>query len=129
MHLPARPVKRSSDWVMQLINIVFLLLLYFLVNGTIAGQQEFAAEPPRTLLVTAASPPNDAVVIDEGGAITFRGKQATVETLASLLASEVDVKVVADRRLQALILVGILDRLHDRGVGNISLVTVQNDAP
>ena len=40
MRLAAAPLKRSTDWVLQLINIVFLCLLFFLVNGTIATQEQ-----------------------------------------------------------------------------------------
>jgi hypothetical protein len=29
--------NKSTDWVLQFINIVFLLLLYFIITGTVYG--------------------------------------------------------------------------------------------
>jgi biopolymer transport protein ExbD len=135
MQLPAAPVKRSSDWVLQLINIVFLLLLFFLVNGTIAGQQESQIEPPKSVLVTSGNPPGDAIYIDTAGAIKYRGNSVSAAQVAALLrsgpAADADalpgIKVVADRRLKAAQLVETLRQFRRLGFSDISLITIREN--
>lgn len=139
MQLPASPIKRSSDWVLQLINIVFLLLLFFLVNGTIAGQQDSKIEPPKSILVTAGNPPGDAAYIAADGAMSYQGNAASIEQMVLTLRPDAKVlesgqmvfpaiKIVADRRLKA---VALIDKLRDfrrAGFTDISLITVRDEA-
>ena len=131
--------KRSSDWVLQLINIVFLLLLFFLVNGTIAEQQEIGVEPPRSILITAGNPPRDAVSISREGRIVFRGAPVTADLIVSQLKSDAKAMglegdtlpalvIAADRRLKAARLIDTIDALKGLGVRDISLVTIQDEA-
>jgi biopolymer transport protein ExbD len=137
MRLAAQPLKRSTDWVLQLINIVFLCLLFFLVNGTIATQQDREIVPPRSILIGAGTPPSDAVYVDATGLIKFRGKPATVPEVAATLHREaggpsvpwdqaIKVEIVADRRLNAARLVDLLSEFRHLDIGTLSLVTLRD---
>ena len=139
MRLAQTPVRRSSDWVLQFINIVFLLLLFFLVNGTIAERQDIGVEPPRSILIAAGNPPRDAVSISKEGNIVFRQVPVTVEQIARRLRSDAkalglvgeslpSLVIVADRRFNASRLVDTLNALKRLGVRDISLITVQEEA-
>jgi biopolymer transport protein ExbD len=139
MQLPASSVKHSSDWVLQLINIVFLLLLFFLVNGTIASQQQTAIEPPKSILVTAGNPPGDAVYIAADGEMNYRGNVVSIQRIAAILRQEMEapdngqamlpaIKVVADRRLKAVALIDRLREFRRSGFGDISLITIRDEA-
>ena len=136
MRLAAVLAKRSTDWVLQLINIVFLCLLFFLVNGTIASQQERQIVPPRSILTGGGTLPDDAVYIDASGAIKFRGAPATVPEIAATLHREkasgspqneqpLRVELVADRTLKAATLVDVLSEFRHLDIGTRSLVTVR----
>jgi biopolymer transport protein ExbD len=140
MRLASSPMKRSSDWVLQLINIVFLLLLFFLVNGTIAGPEESGVEPPHSVLIAAGNPPRDAAYIEQDGTWRYRQASASVEQIARQLRSDAAalrlaadtlpaLVIVADRRLKASRLVAGLGELKRLGVRDISLITVQDDTP
>lgn len=140
MRLAASPVKRSSDWVLQLINIVFLLLLFFLVNGTIAAPQDTGVEPPHSVLIAAGNPPRDAAYIDHDGNVRYRQAPASLEQIARQLRSDAaalglagetlpPLVIVADRRLKASRLVASIEELKRLGVRNISLLTVQDETP
>ena len=131
MRLPAAPIKRSSDWVLQLINIVFLLLLFFLVNGTIASQQDAQVEPPKSIMVMATNPPGDAVYIAADGSIKYGGAISTVPQIVSRQEKNtagkiVPIKIVADRRLQAVKLLDVLRDFRAAGAADISLITVRD---
>lgn len=130
MRLPATPVRRSSDWVLQLINIVFLLLMFFLVNGTIASQQDGQVEPPKSILIEAANPPSDAVFVTAGGAIRYFGNDVTIQQIGQRVENRnLPLRIVADRRLQAVRLLDVLSELRGRGFNNISLITTRDVVP
>src|SRR4051794_1512734 len=134
MQLPRpTPRKRNSDWVLHLINIVFLCLLFFLVTGTITSQEVQRILPPATALSGAGGPPGDAILIDSRGALTFRGAPATPREVSTQLggttANKGSVEIVADRNLSAARLVDVLSELRRLGVENISLITIREGAP
>ncbi len=54
MKLEARKRKANASWQLQLVNIVFLLLLFFVMNGTISNIQDASIDIPRTVELAAA---------------------------------------------------------------------------
>ena len=139
MRLAAAPLKRSTDWVLQLINIVFLCLLFFLVNGTIVTQEQRQIAPPRSLLIDSGKPPEDAVYIDASGSVRFRSNPATIAEIAAILHREraassksgslpIKIEIVADRSLKAARLIDVLSEFRNLDVGTLSLTTLR-EAP
>lgn len=118
--------QRSTDWVLQFINIVFLLLLYFLVNGSIVEQQQRDIELPMSSEPHSGPPPHRALYVDRGGKLTFDGKTLPLDDVFSLLSrmeSGATLTVVADRRLSAVALIATLDQLKQKGQSNFSIIT------
>lgn len=118
--------QRSTDWVLQFINIVFLLLLYFLVNGSIVEQQQRDIELPMSREPHSGPPPHRALYVDSGGKLTFDGKPLSLDDVSSLLSrmeSGATLTVVADRRLPAVALIGTLDQLKQKGQSHFSIIT------
>jgi biopolymer transport protein ExbD len=129
MRIPATIRHRSTDWVLQFINIVFLLLLYFLVNGTIAESQRPDIALPVSVERQAGQPPHDAVYVGRAGDISFRGASVSPEQLAEAVRGRTHTTVVADKALGARQLVKILDDLRQAGAGQMVLVTANQDPP
>lgn len=134
MRLPSSRTVPTSDWVLQLINIVFLLLLFFLANGTILSHQELGIEPPQSSLSKTGSPPHDAIYVDAGGQLKFRGQAMDAPAIAAMLKQERTansgaIQVVADRRLKATILLDRLLELKRNGLKGASLLTIRDATP
>ncbi len=136
MRLAVPPAKSSTEWVLQLINIVFLLLLFFIVNGTIASMQEPGILPPRGLSLGTGRPLGDAAYIAADGTLKFRGSAMSAEGIRILLGREAAggdipayLQVVADRKLNARRLVALLQELRAQGFDNLSLITVREPGP
>jgi biopolymer transport protein ExbD len=138
MRLASTEFKRSTDWVLQLINIVFLCLLFFLVNGTIAPKEQREIALPRSLFSEAGRPPEDAVYIEKSGGIKFRGKLATVSEIVTVLHHEgsnsilfgnqsTNIEIVADRRLNAAELIDIVTEFRSLDVDTTSLITLREE--
>ncbi|MEO9613176.1 MAG: biopolymer transporter ExbD [Nitratireductor sp.] len=129
MKLPRPRPRTRHESTITLINIVFLMLIFFLIAGTltppmerdvalITTSQSDRAEPPRALFVTS------------DGALSAGGEPVTAASYVERLraASDADgaipvVKVAADRALPAQELIGIVAALRDAGAGRVALVT------
>lgn len=120
---PARTQRREPT--IALINIVFLMLVFFMVAGTLS--------PPldRDLALVSTSdldgrPPPNALVIHPDGTLRFQGAvQADAETYIGALASEErgEVRIVPDRALPAVDLVAVGRALRRAGAGKVIIVT------
>jgi len=121
-----RAAPRSKrEPTIALINIVFLMLVFFMVAGTLA--------PPldrKLALVSTAElegrPPPDALVIHADGTLSFRGvRQSDADIYVSSLSPDAreDVRVVPDRALPAAQLVALGHDLRRAGAGKVIIVT------
>lgn len=133
MKLEARKRKANASWQLQLVNIVFLLLLFFVMNGTISNIQDASIDIPRTVELAAAGTVSEAAYVSAGNSLSFQGQPATAKSIAAawLARSNANAKpflVVADRHLAAVLLMQRLQDLKEAGILNISLVTVR-EAP
>lgn len=132
MKLPPQPPKPPADWQLQLINIVFLLLLFFVTNGTISNIQDMSIELPSTVATAGSAPVGDAAHIDAAGILKFKGKAATAADIASLWFADdghspaAPFQIVADKRLPATNLLRRLQEFKSAGFENLSIVTLRD---
>ena len=141
MHLPPHPAGSPVEPTLALINVVFLLLLFFVVTGTIVYQHDRSILPPTSLLLTPGKAPADAVYIDAEGGLSFRGEPHDAAGIAQVLRADRPgkgegegddgavartVQVVADRSLNARALLGVVRDLRDQGLPSLSIVTVRD---
>jgi biopolymer transport protein ExbD len=128
MKLRTATRKTSTDWVLQFINIVFLLLLYFLITGSISGNPGAGLLLPAAETVNGA-PPGAAVAIDERGVIRIAGRTVAADRLAGALRPtprHALLTVAADRRLRASALISTLKTLHGLGFTRLSVMSARN---
>lgn len=131
VHLPRPMKRRGADATIALINIVFLMLVFFLVAGTIVPPQEGNIIPPLSAIAERGDAPNDAVFITHTGDLVFRNRIASLTDVVEGLGrrDETDrsspVKIVADRRLDARRLIDVLDALKGGGFTNLRVITTR----
>lgn len=117
--------KRNSEPTIALINIVFLMLIFFLVAGTLAQPLDDRLELVNTEDLESRPPP-DALVIHEDGTLTYRG-QVVADALEYAATIEEEalarVLVVPDRDLGADRLVEVSRTLRGAGAGSVIIVT------
>jgi len=107
-----------------LINIVFLMLIFFLIAGTLAAPLEGDIKLVDTAGLDGAAPP-DALVLNASGQLSFRAETITPEAyIAQASDSErATLRLVPDRAVSAAILVETASALKAAGAGSILLVT------
>ena len=121
-----QPTRDRGEPTLPLINIVFLMLIFFLVSAQMA-------RPIDTDLQLAMTtdddfvPPPDAVVIDAAGGITFRGVATQPEAVLAVLSDEqggqVTVRILPDRRAAAAQVIRLAHDLRQAGAAAIHIVT------
>lgn len=121
-----RPRPRSDrEPTIALINVVFLMLIFFLVAGTVARPLDGDLKLVRTVDLDGAAPA-DALVVHADGRLTWRG--AEVASPEAFLAGQPAealalVRVVPDRDLPAAALVRIGRALYGAGAQRVVVVT------
>lgn len=117
--------KTKSEPTIALINIVFLMLIFFLVAGTLAQPLDTRLELVNTKDLSSRPPPN-ALVVHQDGTLTYRGEAVAhaAEYAAGLDEGTLArVLVVPDRNLSADRLVDVSQTLRQAGAGSVVVVT------
>jgi biopolymer transport protein ExbD len=118
----ARPRREPT---IALINVVFLMLVFFLVAGTLAQPLDPSLQLIRTAELEGHAPP-DALVIHPDGRLIFRGRpQSSAALFLQALppAERAAVRIVPDRALPAVDLMEIVGELRAAGARRIVIVT------
>lgn len=130
MRLPRPRGGRQRESTIALINIVFLMLIFFLIAGTLAPPMDSEVALIKTADAERAEPP-DALFVTADGQLRTRGEATDVNSFVTRLkaeeaiegASELSARVAADRDLPATRLVDVVAELREAGVGKIRVVT------
>ncbi|MEP5762287.1 MAG: biopolymer transporter ExbD [Litoreibacter sp.] len=117
--------KSQREPTIALINIVFLMLVFFMVAGTLAQPLDKELKLVNTDDLEGRAPP-DTLVIYPDGRLTYRGEdQASAEVYLATLTEEerANIRLVPDRTLPAQDLMRIAGELRRAGAGKILIVT------
>ena len=121
-----RPEKRpAQEPTIALINVVFLMLIFFMVAGALAPPLDGRVTLARTTELEGRPPP-DALVLLADGSLSWRGMPINVTDAAALAEIEDGhpvLRVVPDRDLPAARLMEQAAALSAAGVGQLYLVT------
>lgn len=120
---PPRPARRSRENIVPMINVVFLLLIFFLMTAQITPPEPFDVTPPGSTSETPADGPS-ILYIAADGTLAFqeaRG-EAVFAALATLDPSEA-LQIRADAASKASDLARLLPKLAAAGITDLALVT------
>ncbi len=128
----ARPSRRRpADSVTPLINVVFLLLIFFMLTGTISRPDLLDIQPPKASAGTDEAAAGVRIQLSAEGRMAIDKKRMTLDEVAAAVAqrrlAEPTVKIViaADGKAEAGKVLNLLDALRRAGVERISLATVR----
>lgn len=117
--------RRKAEPTVALINVVFLMLIFFLVAGTVAQPLDREIRLVSTRDLEGHAPP-DALVLHPDGRLSFRGAdQASAAAFLSALPQDAreTVRIVPDRDVAAARLVDISRALRQAGAESVIIVT------
>ena len=115
--------RRTRDSTIPLINVVFLMLVFFLIAGTVAPPLDPDLELVDTSGLEGREPP-DALVLHENGTLSFSGTRSDP---AAYMANHGlgPVRIVPDRNAPAPRLIEVAGTLRRLGASSVILVTEQ----
>ncbi|MCZ6465576.1 MAG: biopolymer transporter ExbD [Proteobacteria bacterium] len=132
---PSRRRRGVRENVVPLINVVFLLLIFFLLAGTLREPVPFDVEPPMAGGASGGrlEPGAERVLhLARDGRLALAGKEVALAELPAALAlsptladraEEIPLRLRADARVPARTLIPLLEALRDAGVREVELVT------
>lgn len=125
-----RREPRTEENVLPLINIVFLLLIFFMIAGAISTSAPFPLDPPATEAADTTAAPRNGVAIAADGRLAMGGDSVALDELSERVrawqkeASADDVlSVRADEAAPNRRLFEVLERLRAADVETIRLLS------
>ncbi|WP_336082858.1 ExbD/TolR family protein [Thalassospira sp. CH_XMU1448-2] len=112
--------------MLPLINIVFLLLIFFMIAGSLQKLGPFEIDPPASQ--TAEARPEETIVLwfGKNGDIGIDDLKGGLDRLSSMLPVDYigrPVEIRADRETEGVKVVALLKRLQELGVDKVQLMT------
>lgn len=130
--IPRPRPRRRPDFSLATINIVFLLLLFFLIAGSVVQKAETTVDIPLATKLPLENLPRPLLVVSSGDGLFLDGRPITQDTLASSAKDSLGthgefINILADRDQPATRLLDVLDVLSGAGLP-ARIVTVKDDA-
>ena len=132
MRLPQPSRRPFGEPVIPLINIVFLLLIFFMLTGAFTTPQPFSVDPPEARFGDQAHDAEGVILLGRDGALAFEGEpladdDALVRGVKSRLDddSELELRLKADGHVASTRLLDVMDRLRDAGAERLLLLTME----
>jgi biopolymer transport protein ExbD len=129
-----RPQYGDDERILPLINVVFLLLIFFMLAGKLAASDPFKVEPAHSASEGPVTAQDILVLVGADGRLALddaimdeAGLKAAV---AGLMPKEKDaghpprVRLKADGRAPATRVVAVMELLRSAGVQKVDLLTV-----
>jgi len=124
---------REDDRILPLINVVFLLLIFFMVVGSLSATDPFPVEPPRSINGEAGDPKDVVLLIGEDGRLALDGAEITGTELEAAVAGRLksaphpEVHVKADGGAEASAVIAVMETLRRAGAERVRLMTVSTE--
>jgi len=132
MKLPKakRPARTDIDMV-PMINFAFLLLIFFMLAGTLVPAQKLPIDPPRSVLATPADPSGNVLLVTADGRIGFAGELLPEAELPARIAQwrkehpQEALRIKADAAVDAARVIQLLQGLRASGIEHVSLLAAR----
>lgn len=128
-HLSRPPrADDNEERILPLINIVFLLLIFFMVAGRLTAGDPFEVAPARSAQAGATGEEGAEILLGRDGQLALDGEVMVGPALLSALAGRLEttpdmpVRLRADASAPATALVALTRQLRQAGANEITLV-------
>lgn len=119
----------APENTLPLINIVFLLLTFFMVAGALERSDFFEVDPPMSESEVAAPEGGPLLLVSAAGDFALNDRAVAEKDLADAVKDELGggklVRVKADAASDAAHVVRLLETLRQAGVEKVSLITME----
>ena len=127
MRFDSATTKDREERVLPLINVVFLLLIFFLLAGRLSATDPFQVEVPRSLGGKPIGGHDMVVYIGADGHMAFDGSVLDEGELRTTVAQRVSsgaLRLKADGRVEARQVIAVMEILREAGIERLELLTL-----
>ena len=129
--LKAAPTNKERDSTIALINIVFLMLVFFLIAGTITPPLDNSIDPVSSK-TEKNSELNGLLSLRSDGSLYFQGVETNPEKFASAISISSEntsepARLFVDQNASATTLVKTINELKAFGIQSIRIVTKREE--
>ena len=122
----SRP-KTDEERTLPLINVVFLLLIFFMLSGRLSSVDPFQTEPPRSASEGQMQEHETVVYVGADGRLALDGTILDETTLRSAIDGRGalrPIRLKADGKAHAVRVVAVMELLRAAGVEKVDLLTM-----
>lgn len=121
--------RQLDDKIIPMINVIFLLLVFFLIAGSLTELEREGVRPPRSDSAPVSGGSENEWLLRADGVIIADGQQYTLDEFRQWLSRPDQViprsqQVRADASAQASELLPLMKMLREHGVERMALVTI-----
>ncbi|MDA7967234.1 biopolymer transporter ExbD, partial [Ruegeria sp.] len=119
------PRKPRAESIVPMINVVFLLLIFFLMTSNLAQPDPFEVTPPNAM--SDIEPEVERILyVDKTGRTAFEEAEGPAALTAIATAAETDqvIQIRADAELEAKELARLLQDLSAAGLSRVELIVI-----
>lgn len=126
--------RDDGENLIPLINIVFLLLIFFMLAGTFKSADQLDVSPPSSLSQKSAEEEQVVVLLSATGRLAIGEREVDLSELRGVIMErlsaepELQVQLKADESLAAEALIEVMESLRDAGLKKLVLLTMLDDA-
>ena len=114
--------------ILPLVNVVFLLLIFFMLAGQFASEGPFPIRPTESMSETEPGEQDVVVVVGPDGTVMAGDRQASLDDLPDLLAAQADdqtpVWLKSDAGAEAVRVIDVMHAIRNAGISEVRLLTV-----
>ena len=124
----AKGYNHSDENLLPMINIVFLLLIFFMVAGAITAADRFSVTPPESSDGTKTTAENELILLDKLGQLAIGQDVITLDELVQRAALSVDdedaplLQIKTDAETPSAELFKVLQALNAAGIKKVRLL-------
>ena len=125
MDFSVPPRRPRTESIVPMINVVFLLLVFFLMTSNLAKPEPFDVTPPDA--TSDIEPAAERILyVDKSGKTAFEGTEgaSALTAITSISDTHQIVQVRADAELEARVLAGLLQKLAAAGLAHVELIVI-----
>lgn len=112
-----------------MVNIVFLILVFFIFAGTLAPALDQRVQPAELVSEEDRPPEGELLQITRAGAMIWNGQPISENELSRMVTRQgrIHMKILADRRFDASALVKLVNNLRSNGVRQVRIITLREN--
>ena len=129
---PPRP-RSDDERILPLINVVFLLLIFFMLAGQLAALDPVQVDPPRSASQGEVGPHDLVIMLAADGRLALDDTLIDAAALGPALAARladtppVQVWLKADGQADSTRVIALMETLREAGVARLKLLTVPTE--